>query len=133
IPSSVAGLQGSVLRYSGLFPENFIATNPQFSAATLSNNMGHNNYHSVQVQYTLRPTYGLSYQGTFTWSKNMGLPGTFTNPVDRHRDYTLVGGNRKFEFRNKGTYALPIGPNKLLLVNSSGGHPRGWERLQLSW
>src|SRR5262249_37541011 len=111
----------------------FIATNPQFSAATFNNNMGHNNYHSVQAQYTLRPTHGVSYQGTFTWSKNMGLPGTFTNPVDRHADYTLVGGNRKLEFRQNGSFELAIGPNKLLLPNSSGWLARGLERWQLGW
>jgi hypothetical protein len=133
VPSAVAGAQGAVLRYNG-FAENFIVTNPQFSAATFNNNMGHNNYHSVQVQYTMRPTHGLSYQGTFTWSQNLGVPtGNYTNPVDRHPDYTVVGSNRKFEFRNNGTFELPIGPNKLLLANSSGWLARVVERWQMGW
>src|SRR5438552_561773 len=38
VPSSAAGLNGAVLRYSGTFPENFIATNPQFTNATYKTN-----------------------------------------------------------------------------------------------
>jgi hypothetical protein len=142
IPSAVAGLNGAVLRYNG-FPENFISTNPQFSTATLKTNLGHTNYHSLQVQTTLRQTHGFSYQGTYSWSKNLGYgqAGTgaqgvsgsapsFTNPVDRRADYVLQAGDRRHEFRMNGTFELPVGPNKLLFPNASGWVARAIERWQ---
>ncbi len=134
IPASVAGLQGAVLRYSGLFPENFIVTNPQFSSATFQNNMGHNNYHSLQTQWTLQPTHGLYYQATYTWSKNLGVPTSgYTVPWDRHGDYTIVGSNRTHEFRNNGYFELPIGPSSLLFKNSTGALARALEHWQVGW
>jgi hypothetical protein len=146
VPGSAAGLNGAVLRYSGKFPENFISTNPQFSAATLKTNIGHTNYHSLQVQTTIRPTRGISYQGTYSWQKNLGYgqAGTggqgifgsapsYTNPVDRAADYTLQAGDRRHSFRMNGSFELPIGPNKLLFANSSGLLARLIERWQTAW
>ena len=84
------------------------------------------NYHSLEVQTTLRPVHGLSIQSTWTWSKNLGTGGpfglgpTFTNPVDRHADYSIQTDTRVQDFRTNGTFALPIGPNKLFFGSSSG-------------
>jgi len=84
------------------------------------------NYHSLEVQTTLRPVHGLSIQSTWTWSKNLGTGGpfglgpTFTNPVDRHADYSIQTDTRIQDFRTNGTFALPIGPNKLFFGSSSG-------------
>jgi hypothetical protein len=78
-------VRGSVLRVNGV-PENFILTNPQFNNVSYLANMGNSNYHSFQAEASLRPTHGLSGTANYTWSKNLGLPGTFTNPVDRHLD-----------------------------------------------
>src|SRR4029077_7148487 len=85
-------VRGAVLRVNGN-PENFIATNPQFSSANWFSNMGNTNYHSVQLEATLRPTHGFSGTANYTFSKNLGLPGGFTNPVDRHPDYSIVLNN----------------------------------------
>ena len=41
---------------AGLFPENWIVSNPQYANANLFSNNGSSNYHSLQVQTTLRPT-----------------------------------------------------------------------------
>jgi hypothetical protein len=145
VPSSAAGLNGAVLRYNG-FPENFIATNPQFSTVSYKTNLGHTNYHGLQVQTTLRPTHGLSLQGTYGWSKALGTgqSGTgaqgvagsapaYTNPVDRRGDYTLQASDRRHEFRVNGTFELPIGPGKLLLRGSSGPLARIVEGWQVGW
>jgi len=130
VPSTV---QGAVLRYNG-FVENFIRTNPQFNSANLQSNGGHSNYHSLQVQTTVRPTYGLSLEGSYTWSKDLGV-GTagFTDPRNQAADYTLLGSNRAHVFNSYGTFNLPIGPGKLV-----GGHSSGWlarviEDWQASW
>jgi hypothetical protein len=129
---AAAGIVGAALRNSGKFPENFIATNPQFSTVTYYTNLDHNNYHSMQAEYTLRPTTGFTGQVTYTWSKNLGLAPTLTNPVDRAGDYTIVGGNRLHALRTNGTIELPIGPNKLLFRNSTGTLARALERWQLA-
>ena len=120
---------GGVLRLNG-FPENFVATNPQFGTLGFYNNIGYSNYHSMQAQVSLRPVNGFSGQATYSWSKNLGLPPTLTNPVDRAADYTTIGNNPGHSLRTNSTIELPIGPNKLLFGNSSGVVARiieGWQ------
>jgi hypothetical protein len=87
----------------------------------------------MQAQLTLRPVSGFSYQGTYTWSKNLGRTGGFTNPADRGPDYTLQGGHRSHDFRSMGTFELPFGPGQWLLRNSSGPLARIVEGWQMSW
>jgi hypothetical protein len=133
---------GSVLRNSGKFPENFIKTNPQFNTAVLETNPGHSNYHSVQAQVSLRPTAGLSLQGTYTFSRNLGQApnegpnGTgsiYTDPADRMADYALLPAHREHAFVTYGTFELPLGPNKLFFSNASGFWARLAEGWQASW
>ena len=71
LPVIPQGVQGAVLRYNN-FAENFIEASPQFSAANLQTNLGNTNYHSFQLQSTLRPTAGVNFQATYTWSKLLG-------------------------------------------------------------
>jgi hypothetical protein len=116
-------------------PENFIVTNPQFGTANMITNMSSNNYHSLQAQVTVQQPHGLNGQLTYTWSKNLGFVGyatgpTFTDPVDRRADYTLVTGDRTHDLRANGAFALPMGPGKLLFGNSHGILGRvieGWQ------
>jgi hypothetical protein len=128
--------QGTAMRLNG-FPDNFIATNPQFGNMNLLSNMGYSNYHSLQVQASLRPVEGFSGQATYTWSKNLGVPCaasgacTFTDPTNRSVDYTNINGNPGHSLRTNGTIELPIGPNKLLMGNTSGLLARAIERWQL--
>src|SRR5439155_22593829 len=56
---------------AGLFPENWISANPQFNNANFYTNSGKSNYHSLQLQSTLRPTQALSFQGTYIWSRSL--------------------------------------------------------------
>jgi hypothetical protein len=121
---------GAALRKNG-FPDNFIITNPQFSSVTFYNNMGYNNYHSLQAQLTLRPIQGMSGSVTYNWSKNLGLLTTLTDPTNRAQDYTNIGSNPGHSFRTNGTFELPMGPNKLFFGNSSGWAARALERWQL--
>jgi hypothetical protein len=93
-----------------------------------------NNYHSMEVQLTMRETHGVTLQGAYSWSRNTGvLGGGYTNPVDRHADYGLLGDTRKHDFRTNGTFALPIGPNKLLFGGSSGVLARIAENWRAGW
>src|SRR5262249_51840002 len=75
LPAFSASSRGGVLRNSGLFPENFIVTNPQFTSTFMLASMNNNQYHSLEAQITLRPTHGLSMQGSYTFGRNNGLSG----------------------------------------------------------
>ena len=120
LPDIPAGELGAVLRYND-FAENFIKTNPQFNAATLLTNFGNTNYHSLQVQSTIRRLPGIrDMQASYTWSKLLGRGGPYTNPVDRAGDYTTQTGDIRHDFRTNGTFELPVGPGQLFAGNSSG-------------
>jgi len=136
-------VRGSVLRANNI-PENFILTNPQFGVLNYLANMGNDNYHSLQTEFTLRPTHGFSGTANYTWSRNLGVPATppgafggftamITNPVDRHMDYTIVNGNHTQILRTNGNIDLPVGPGKLLLRNSSGVLARVTEAWRLGF
>jgi hypothetical protein len=125
------GSLGRVMRNSGLFPENFFVANPQFSAANYNSNYGHSNYHSLQAQATFNPIQGVSASATYTFSKGMTLANTLTDPLDRSE--VTVTGNRPHEFRTNGVIELPIGPNKIIMGNSSGWLARVVERWQTSF
>src|SRR5262249_52992515 len=118
---------------AGLFPENWIVANPQFAQANYWNNSGTSKYHSLQVQGTVRPTHGVTLQGTYIFSKSMQTPlvgfaagsglttvQTYTNPTDRLKDYALSPNNATHDFKSYGTFELPIGPGRMLLGNSHG-------------
>jgi hypothetical protein len=138
LPPIPPGRQGEVMRFNN-FPENFIVANPQFGTVNLLTTLYSNNYHSLETQVTLRPTYGVSLQATYTWSKNLGvgqaggLGATYTTLADRHADYAMQSDTRIHDFRTNGTFELPIGPNKLFLPNSSGFLAKLVERWQMGW
>jgi hypothetical protein len=121
-------VSGAALRVNQT-PENFILTNPQFATVNYLSNSGSNNYHSLQAEMTLRPTGGFSGTANYTWSRNLGVGGAFTNPVDRGADYTIVNNNHDHVLRTNGNIDLPIGPGQALFRNSSGVLARaieGW-------
>ena len=120
------------------FNEDYIVANPQFgngnAGPTYNGNFGSSNYHSVQTQFTLRPTLGTSFTATYTWAKSMETPNDdYTDPLNRDADYHLAGNHRSHEFRMNGTVDLPFGPNKLLFGNSSGPLARAIEGWKLAW
>jgi hypothetical protein len=116
------------------FPEDYLVANPQFATANYNSNTGSSNYHSVQTQITLRPTYGTSLQATYTWARSLETPGTnWTDPLNRDADYRLATNHRGHEFRMNGMFELPFGPNKLVLGNSTGALARTIEGWKLSW
>ena len=87
---------------------------------------------------TLRPTEGLSYQGSYTWSKAISGCGnvqctTWINAVDRSLNRNLQASNRTHGFRLSGVYELPFGPNRRLLGKSTGVLARLAEQWQLSF
>jgi hypothetical protein len=122
---------GGLLRSSGLFPENFIVTNPQFNTITLRTNSDSSIYHSLQTQVTLRPTHGVSYQATYLWSRSLGVTTSGVRDLwNRDADYTRLPSDRTHSFRSYGTFELPFGPGRLFGGNRSGWLARtieGWK------
>jgi len=133
-------IAGGTLRSSGLFPENFFVTNPQFSTVNYRNNSDSSIYHSLQTQATIRPTQGITAQFTHTWSRAMGtagstpdgggITGDYRDILNRNADYSVQAQHRLHDFRGHGTFQLPFGPGKWLGRNSSGLAARiieGWQ------
>jgi hypothetical protein len=122
---------GGLLRSSGSFPENFIVANPQYSTISYRTNSESSKYHSLQTQVTLRPTRGVNYQATYTWSRSLGEVSTNVRDLlNRRADYSLLPSNRSHDFRSFGTFELPFGPGKMLAGNTSGWLARmieGWQ------
>ena len=130
-------------------PLNYFLANPQFGgggalgalsywlgepsgAATMYYNSGAlSNYHSMQAQVTLRPTRGLNFQATYTWSRNLSDAG-WTNYLG-DRDYVLSNQHRSHMLTTFGTYELPFGANGFLFRNASGALKKAIEGWQLSW
>jgi hypothetical protein len=56
-----------------------------------------------------------------------------TDPLNRRADYTLTGDDRTHVLQTNGSFDLPIGPNKLLLKNSTGVLARVVEGWKASW
>jgi hypothetical protein len=126
-----AGTLGGVLRAGGM-PENFLYANPQFSSVSFYGNNNHSNYHSLQVQVTMRPKRGLNFMNTYTWSKNLGMNGT-TDYRDRAEDYGILSSNRPHVINSQGTYILPFGANGFLFRDASKLTKKFIEGWQLSW
>jgi len=133
MPAVPAGQNGGLLRNSGTV-EDFVYTNPQFSAVNWFSNLTHSNYHSMQAQVTMRPKRGLSFQASYTWSRNLGdLPAGNTDVQNRAADYGLLSSNRAHQLSTYGTYNLPFGPDGFLFRSSSGVLKKAVEGWQLSW
>jgi len=101
----------------GMFPENYILTNPQLASANWRGNLIHSNYHSLQTQFMIKPARGMQIQSTYTFSKNLAdNPGgaTFwggggwTDPRNRSYDYRLAN-TRQHQWNTYGYWDLPIG------------------------
>jgi len=147
------GEHGAVLRNAnttvggpgyGMFPENYILTNPQMSTAEYRGNMVHSNYHALQVQVLLRPTKGMSLTSAYTFAKNMAdepVTGNFwggggaawTDPRNRELDYR-PSLTRKHQLSAYGYMDLPFGQNGYFFRNVKNEIlSRAIEGWQLSW
>jgi hypothetical protein len=112
-------------------PLNYFRLNAQSGSATLQSNRTMSNYHSMQAQATLRPTRGLNFQATWTWSRALNDSG-WTNYLGE-RNYTLTGQHRQHTLNMFGSYDLPFGPRGYLFRESSGVVKKIVEGWQLSW
>jgi len=115
------------------FPENWLISNPQLNMASYRTNLGHTNYHSLQVGFTVRNIKGISSQATWVWAKSMQQPTSgFFDPANRHLNFGMQNINAH-SLRMNGTFELPIGPGKPFFGNASGWVARVLERWQTSF
>ncbi|MCL2878016.1 MAG: carboxypeptidase-like regulatory domain-containing protein, partial [Acidobacteria bacterium] len=113
-------------------PLNFGHTAPQYDNSSIRHNTNAvNNYNSMQAQVTMRPAYGLNFQATYTWSRNLNNSG-WSNYLGE-RDYILSGQHRTHQLRFFGTYELPFGAKGFLLRDASGPVKKAVEGWGLSW
>jgi hypothetical protein len=88
----------------------------------------------------MRPSHGVSYQITYTWSRDLGVTGntpeaggitaTYRDLLNRNADYSVLAHHRKHGLLGYGTFQLPFGPGKWLGGNTSGIFARlveGWQ------
>jgi hypothetical protein len=126
-----ANIPANMVVPAGLFPANWITANPQVNNANYYTNTGKSEYHSLQLQSTVRATRALTFQGTYVWSRALALAASgYTNPADRALDYNLATNHVTHDFRANGTFSLPFGPGQLLFRNASGWVARtieGWQ------
>jgi len=119
-------------------PEDYLHANPQFGATVgnsvlYNTNTGRSSYNSLQMQVTARPIQGVSTSATWVWAKSFSLPGSnYMDPNHRNLDFAVQGLNAH-SLRTNATIELPIGPNKLVMGNSSGLVARIIERWQTSF
>jgi len=128
---AVAGVTGSQLSKEGL-DANFIVTNPAIQTANITTNAGFTNYHSMQTQVTMRPARGLSFQATYTWSRNIQDRGV-ENFDTGSRRYYLADAHRSHSLTTYGSYELPFGARGFLFRDASGAFKKAIEGWNLSW
>jgi hypothetical protein len=119
------------------FPEDLLHSNPQFGSTAgtsvrYNTGTGRSSYNSLQMQVTARPIQGISTSATWVWAKSFALAGSgYMDPAHRDLDFAVQGLNAH-SLRTNATFELPIGPNKLVMGNSSGFVARMVERWQTS-
>jgi hypothetical protein len=122
--TNITGQGGGFIRNGG-FAEDFLLPYPQFADVGLNANPSNSTYHSLQAQVTKRLSHGFTTQGSYTWSRNLGLADTdhdlyARDPNNRNNDKALLGFHREHTFTGNGTYILPFGANRQFLASAPG-------------
>jgi hypothetical protein len=112
--------------------------NPTFgrTAATNEYFMGFSsNYESLQAQLTKRISHGLNFTSAFTWGKALDYAtggddnGSLYFFINPRRSYAPADFDRKYNFENTFTYALPFGKGHRLMNSTVGDAVLGGWRL----
>jgi hypothetical protein len=81
----------------------------------------------------MRPTRGLNFQATYTWSRNLGRADTVTDYRDMGADYWLLASHRSHQFNVNGNYTLPFGANGFFFRDAQGAFKKVIEGWNLGW
>jgi hypothetical protein len=98
------------------------------TASTLGFDQGlTSNYHSLQANLTKRFARGLSFTGSYTWSKALGYTsnnGMLLNPFDLQANYGLLDYDRRHMLSISHLWELPLGRHGGNIVSTLLG---GWQ------
>jgi hypothetical protein len=109
------------------------SVNPNFGSLPLIVTDGTSSYNSLQVSLQKRFSTGLSFQGSYTWSKALddqsgpfpsdwiSESGVSQNFFDRNGDYGRASFDRRNVFVFNALYELPFGPGRRW-----GSQAQGW-------
>ena len=117
LPSTYGGGASSDPEYANF--GRTAATNQYFLAYS-------SNYESLQVQLTKRASHGLTFTSAFTWGKALTYStggdddGTLMFFINQRRNYAPADFDRKFNYEQTFTYALPFGRGHQIVAARSG-------------
>jgi hypothetical protein len=106
---------GSVASFSSTAP----ATNPKFATMQTTVTSAVSNYNALQVLLEKTASAGLTFQASYTYSKAQSnadqitsgqinsIPGTYMNPYDPLRDYSLSAFDQRHTLVVNGAYQMP--------------------------
>jgi len=86
---------------------------------------GANIYHSLQSTVTRRFGQGFTFNGAYTWSKDIGLATSIRIPEYRWKNRYTTAADRTHHLVLSGAYQLPFGKGKPYLQESVGAYILG--------
>lgn len=84
---------------------------PQFGNVSVTEYNGTSNYNSIQLQFIKRFTKGLSFNGSYTWSRER-LKNQYLNPQDTELNEYISPNERPHRFTMSTIYELPFGKGR---------------------
>jgi hypothetical protein len=130
-------LPGTSLNSSTVTLQQLLLPYPQFTNFNQQNiPVGKVWYNSLQLSVQKRYAKGISFTGSYTFSKNIQAL-SYLNPTDAAPANTIVPFDRTHVFVFAPVYELPFGPGKALINSSHGLISRmvgGWQlSANLTW
>ncbi|HRI02305.1 MAG TPA: TonB-dependent receptor [Pyrinomonadaceae bacterium] len=105
IPSSATWNAATIAR------RRLLTAFPQFGNVSVTEYNGTSNYNSVQLQFIKRFTQGLSFNGSYTWSRER-LKNQYLNPQDTELTEYISPNERPNRFTLSTIYELPFGKGR---------------------
>jgi hypothetical protein len=112
----------------------------QFSNINANLFNGISNYHSAQLTFSKRMSYGLQFDANYTWSKMLDTQDSsgwgsrdggqvYQNAYDKRANYALSNFDTPHMFKGDLTYQLPFGKGKTFMNSNSALDAvlGGWE------
>jgi hypothetical protein len=94
-------------------------------AVSIPQPFGTNQYHSLQSTVTRRFSQGLTVNGAYTYSKDIGLNTSILIPAYMFMDRYVSSADRTHHLALSGAYQLPFGKGKPYLQKSVGAYIMG--------
>ncbi len=118
VPNPFRGLvpQNSTLNANTIQRRFLLTAFPQFQDLVTTEYNGTSEYRSLQLQANKRLSRGLSFNASYTWSRDMEKTRRL-NPQDEDLNESLSLFDRSHRFAFSGVYELPFGKNRMFFNN----------------